>query len=117
MKRIWTWIITLGMILIAIGVLMPIMGYGMELCRWIYGAGAVLSLIGRIMTPYRGNNMRVKRLHRIEIWSSVFFCAATFFMFYQTAGARDWLAFTLAGGAVLVYTSIMIPRAEKNRSN
>lgn len=79
--------------------------------------GAVLSLIGRIMTPYRGHNMRVKRLHRIEIWSSVFFCAATFFMFYQTAGARDWLAFTLAGGAVLVYTSIMIPRAEKNRSN
>ncbi|MFG6381027.1 MAG: hypothetical protein K1V87_02845 [Muribaculum sp.] len=117
MKRLWTWIITVGMILIAIGVLMPVMGYGMELCRWIYGAGAVLTLAGRIMTPYRGDNLRVKRLCRIEVWSSVFFCAGAFFMFYQGGSGRDWLAFTLAGGAVLIYTSIMIPRAEKNRSN
>ena len=67
-------------------------------------------LIGRIFSSYKGDNLRLKRLYRIESWSAIFFCVAVFFMFYERAGARDWLAFTLAGGAIQIYTSIMIPR-------
>ena len=33
-------------------------------------------------------------------------------MFYDPTTARDWLAFTLAGGIIQIYTSIMIPRVE-----
>ena len=38
-------------------------------------------------------------------------------MFYEAAGPRDWIAFTLAGGAIQIYTSIMIPRtiAKENK--
>ena len=46
---------------------------------------------------------------RMEAWSSVMFCAGAFFLFYGTA-PRDWIAFTLAGGLIIVFTSWRIPR-------
>lgn len=109
---IFLWCITLGMILIAIGTVMPliVMDPSSETFKYIYGVGAILLLIGRLFTPYKGNHIRLKRLYRIETWSAIFFCVALFFMFYEGANARDWLAFTLAGGAIQIYTSIMIPR-------
>lgn len=109
-KKIISWAITAGMLLIAAGVLMPLLGYSIEVYRWIFSAGALITLIGRIMNRYDGNVLRVKRLYRIEVWSSIFFCAAAFFMFYPYGAGRDWFAFILAGGLILVYTSIMIPR-------
>ncbi len=105
------WVITISMLMIVIATLMPILFPGNIIYKYIYAAGAAMLLIGRILTPYRGDIFRVKRLYRIEFWSAMFFCAATFFLFYEGAQATDWLAFTLAGGALQVYTSIMIPRA------
>lgn len=102
-----------GLILVCIGVLMPIAGLGFVVARWIFAAGALMSLIGRFMNQYHGKSLRIKRLYRIEMWSSIFFCVAAFFMFYRGAGPTDWLAFTIAGGLILVYTSIMIPRIAK----
>lgn len=67
-------------------------------------------LVARIMNRYTGQILRVKRLYRIETWSALFFCVATFFLFYSSDSSRDWLAFTLAGGVLQVFTSIMIPR-------
>lgn len=109
-----TWIVTAGLLLIMAGVLLPILGKAPGLYRWIYAAGAVLSLAGRLCVKVPANApLRVKRLMRIETWSSIFFCAAAAFMFWPGAGNSDWLAFTLAGGAILIYTSIMIPRAAR----
>ena len=105
------WFITIGMLLIAGGTVMPLlMQDGSDLFKYVYGGGATMLLIGRLFTSYKGDNVRLKRLYRIESWSAIFFCVAVFFMFYEGAGARDWLAFTLAGGAIQIYTSIMIPR-------
>ena len=33
---------------------------------YVFTAGAVLLLIARIFTPYRGSDLRLKRLHRID---------------------------------------------------
>ena len=109
------WLVTFGLLLIVVGMLLPLLEIPITTTRWIYAAGAVITLVGRIITRYKGDNLRVTRLSRIEIWSSIFFCVATFFMFYPGAGNTDWLAFTLAGGVILIYTSIMIPRALKNK--
>ena len=110
-KSIFLWLITIGMLLIAAGTVMPLLTQGgSDLFKYIYGSGAVMLLIGRLFSSYNGDNIRIKRLYRIETWSAIFFCVAVFFMFYEGAGARDWLAFTLAGGAIQIYTSIMIPR-------
>lgn len=109
---IFLWFITVGMLLIAVGTVMPLFAQDAmnETFKYVYGVGAVLLLIGRLFSNYKGDNIRLKRLYRIESWSAIFFCVAVFFMFYERAGARDWLAFTLAGGAIQVYTSLMIPR-------
>lgn len=104
-------IITAALLLIVAGTFMPIFNYLQgSVYRYVYTAGAALLLIGRLFSPYTGKVMRIKRLTRIEAWSAIFFCVAAFFMFYEPRAARDWLAFTLAGGAIQVYTSIMIPR-------
>lgn len=100
---------TIGLLLIVAGTLMPLFGVT-EVYRWIYAAGALLLLLSRIFSPYTGSVIRIKRLYRIEAWSALFFCVAAFFMFYQPGIMRDWLAFTLAGGVIQIYTSIMIPR-------
>lgn len=107
---------TLGMLLIVAGTLSPLLGGHVSLYRWIYGAGALILLIIRIFTPYTGKALRLKRLYRIESWAALFFCVAAFFMFYQPGIMRDWLVFTLAGGAIQIYTSIMIPLVVKKES-
>ncbi len=104
------WLISFSMILIAAGTLLPLLNIGTGVFKYLYGFGAVGLLIGRLFSPYKGYVLRVKRLSRIESWSAIFFCAATFFMFYKSAGPTDWIAFTLAGAVLQIYTSIMIPR-------
>lgn len=111
-SNILTCIVTVGMVLIVIGVLMPVLGYPILVSRWIFCSGAALNLIGRVLVRYKGENIRIKRLFRLEFWSAVFFCVSGFFQFYSPA-MSDWLAFTLTGGAILVYTSIMIPKLSK----
>lgn len=102
------WGITVGLLLIVAGTLMPLCG-STEVYRWIFGTGTLILLVSRIFAPYTGEVTRIKRLYRIESWSALFFCVATFFMFYGHGTMRDWLAFTMAGGAVQIYASIMIP--------
>ncbi|MCC8071956.1 MAG: hypothetical protein LIO90_09170 [Bacteroidales bacterium] len=107
-----SWLAIFGLLLVGSGTLMPLLNFGIPYNKYIYCTGAVALLVGRIAAPYRGSSMRVKRLSRIEFWSAVIFCVAGFFMFYEPAGVRDWLAFTLAGAVLQVYSSLMIPRAE-----
>lgn len=115
-SKIWILVMTIGMLLIVAGTVMPIWRLDNDVYKYIYSVGAVMLLVSRLFNPYKGENIRLKRLVRIESWSAIFFCVAAFFMFYDQTSARDWLAFTLAGGVIQVYTSIMIPREEmKNR--
>ena len=104
------WLVTAGMMLIFAGMLLPLLGVDIKTMRWIFAAGALINVAGRLFSPYKGDSLRVRRLHRIESWSGIFFCVGAFFLFYPGAGPSDWLAFTLAGGAIVIYTSIMIPR-------
>lgn len=108
---------TIGLLLIVVGAVIPIFlaansGYTQmpQYYKFIYAAGALLLLTARILYRYTGVVLRVRRLYRIEMWSALFFCVATFFLFYQPNQSRDWIAFTLAGGILQLFTSIMIPR-------
>lgn len=116
-KQFWLVLSTVGLLLIVVGAFLPILQHDTTIAqmpptfRYIYAAGAVLLLVSRLFSPYKGTDIRVKRLYRIEAWSSIFFCVGAFFLFYDTTSSRDWLAFTLAGGAIQIYASVMIPRA------
>lgn len=83
-----------------------------EVYKYVYAAGALLMLAVRLFTPYRGANLKLKRWHRIEAWSAIFFCVAAAFLFIPHATLRDWLAFTLAGAVLQIITSLAIPRLE-----
>lgn len=109
---------TLGLLLIVVGTLIPLFfGAGQnyvdlpQYYKYIYGGGAVILIIARVMNKYTGCDLRVRRLYRIEAWSAIFFCVAAFFLFYEPYNSRNWLAFTMAGGVLQLITSIMIPRA------
>lgn len=115
-KKIWIILMTIAMLLIVAGTVIPIFRLNTPVYKYVYATGAVLLLISRLFSPYKGKIDRIRRLYRIESWSAIFFCVAAFFMFYEPNSARDWLAFTLAGGAIQIYTSIMIPRVMAKES-
>lgn len=109
------WIVNAGLLLVMAGTALPLLRTGADWFRYIYCAGAVLALIGWIIRKPLGKDapMRARRLSRLEVWSAIMFCVGGFFMFYNSGGPgrMDWLAFTLAGGAIQIYTSIMLPKA------
>lgn len=121
--RIWVILSTLGLLAIVAGIVMPIITTFMaqrandlyslthtsQTYKYVYASGAVVLLVSKLMSPYTGSVRRLRRLMQLEAWSSVFFCVAAFFMFYESDTTRDWIAFTLAGGAVMAYTSILQP--------
>ncbi len=111
--RPWTVImVTIGLLAIVVATVVPLVSGGFDVMwyRYLYAAGAALTLVGRLFAPYTGKHPRMKRLYRLESWSSIFFCVAAFFMFYDPMHNRDWLAFTLAGGAVQIISTILSTR-------
>lgn len=114
---VWSVLATIGLLLIAAGTLIPILNGNDTLYRdipatfkYVYSAGVAVLLVARLFNRYKGKVLRLKRLHRIEIWSALFFAVAAFFLFYEKDTTSNWLAFTMAGAAIQVYTSFMIPR-------
>lgn len=104
-----------GMVLILVGVMLPLFqGPTGMLYRYIFAVGAGLNLAGRLFQPYNGPILRVKRLVRIEFWGSLFFCVGAYFMF-DDPNPRNWIVFILAGGAIMAYSSIMIPIAQRKK--
>lgn len=114
------WIVNIGLLLVMTGTALPLLRIGADWFRYIYCAGAVLALLGWIIRKPLGKDapMRARRLSRMEAWSAIMFCAGGFFMFYNAGGTgrMDWIAFTLAGGAIQIYTSIMLPKALAGKS-
>ena len=105
----WLWVMNIGLLLILTGTAIPLLqaSFDNNLFRYLFSAGAALAFIGRLIAPsYKGSVLRVRRLARIELWSCVAFCVGAFFMWY-TPERLDWLAFTLAGGVLQIYSSLM----------
>ncbi len=80
---------------------------------YVYAAGAVILLVARLMRRYRTNDERLRRLYRLERWAPVIFIVAVGLLFYNPTILRDWLAFTLAGAIVQIYTGFAIPARQK----
>lgn len=107
----------LGLIVILSAAALPFFHLSRQLTAWIYGAGAAIILIGKFMSTVPPNApLRLRRLLRMEIWTALIFVAGAVFLFLPQAGGNDWIAFTLAGGLLTIYTSIMIPRESRKGS-
>ncbi len=104
-------LVTVGLLAVMVASALPLLHIGVGIFGYIYAAGAALLLVGRFMSqPGKGEPLRVRRLGRMEIWTALVFVAGAVFIFLPQASGRDWIAFTLAGGVLTLYTSIMLPR-------
>lgn len=115
MKR---YIPVIGLFVILVAAALPFFHLPREVSAWTYAVGSVTLLAGRFLNPApKGADIRLRRLFRMEIWAALVFVAGAVFLFLPVkpgAGAgNDWLAFTIAGGVLTVYTSIMIPREQR----
>ena len=107
-----------GMILMIVMAVTPLLvnhQLNMEWMRWIFIAGALIVLVGRLIDIYRGPSLRLKRLHVILVFSALLYCASGSMMFIFQ-GTNNWIAFLLAGVMVQLYASWMIDREQsKNK--
>lgn len=124
-RRVST-IVGAGMLLVVAGLLLPlcylfdtdIISY----FKWVFAAGALLCLGGRcVNVSAPGESVRLRRLYRLEFWSSVCFAIAAFFWFWNEnkfnglpvetgslAILRDTILFSMAGALIQVITSWLI---------
>lgn len=99
-----------GLLMIMIAAALPLLRLARGWFGWLYAAGALLLLAGRIIAPgIKDAPLRLRRLLRMEIWTALIFGAGAVFTLIPHIG-NDWLAFTMAGGVLTIYTSIMITR-------
>lgn len=123
---------TFGLILICVALVSPFTNpanmYLLSIFRWIYGAGALIYLIARLVDvtdPY--DSLRLRRLRRLEFWAGVAFGIATFFWFYtqhhlgENAGMlavmRTTILFTLVGAIIQIIASWLIYTQTKKEVN
>lgn len=102
---------TVGFLMIAAAMVVPLVEGPLYTGQWykfVYAAGAVVMFVCSLLTPYRGNDFKLKRLYRIQSWGTIMFCAAAFFLFWPDANLRDWIAFTLAGAVIRAYSNFAI---------
>lgn len=108
---------TIGLLLIVVGTALPLLLIEGDYFKYIYATGALLLFVGRLMAPVVPKTwpLRLRRMIRLETWSAIIFIVAVVMMFMPPTlvGARDWIAFTMAGGIIQAYTSIMIPRMQR----
>ncbi|MBQ8423786.1 MAG: hypothetical protein IJY36_05960 [Coprobacter sp.] len=81
-----------------------------HLPAYLLAAGAVGMFVARVTRKYRGDNVRLRRLYRQELFSSVIFLAAAALMYWR--GGVDWVVLFIMGTVLQIYTSIIIPREE-----
>lgn len=107
-------LVIVGLIIMIVMAIIPLqtsVHVDMESIRWIFTAGALIVLTGRLIDLYRGPSLRLRRLHMILVFSALLYCASASMLFiYQ--GTNNWIAFLLAGIVIQLYASWMIDREQ-----
>ena len=123
---------TFGLILVAVGLLAPFTDMTnaayFRFFKWIYGAGALIFTVARIVgSSDPDESMRIRRLRRLEFWAGVALCMGTFFWFYNEdrysflldnnvgmmTALRETIYFTLAGAVIQVFAVFSLSRRLK----
>ncbi|MDE7410790.1 MAG: hypothetical protein K2M94_01975 [Paramuribaculum sp.] len=108
------WAFNAGLLLVLIGTALPLLKVDSAAGSYLFCIGAVCAFLGRIFRKAdKTLPLRARRLMRMEVWATVVFCVGGVFRLFPQwgYGANDWLAFALAGGVLIVYATLMLPRA------
>ena len=94
--------------------LVPIFAGNTPWSRYVFAAGAVLTLIAQVLMPAPDSTLRVRRLARINVWAAVLYCVAAACLFINDAAMqRSWIAFLLAGAVIQIYATLMLAKLTK----
>lgn len=96
---------SIGLLIIAVALIVPLASGGFDrhiYYKYVYTAGAAITLLAALFNPNTATDLRERRWHRFEAWSAIFFCAGAAFQFIDGTSPRDWLAFTLAGAVIRI---------------
>lgn len=109
--------VNIGLLAILAALAFPLLHIDAQVTRIVFTVSTGIYVVGRLLAyPYGETfNVRVKRLLHIEVVSALMFLLATFFFWYRPATGTDWVAFTLAGAILVIYTSIALPRAKAGK--
>ena len=108
-------LVLLGLLLMLVMAVLPLFLHhleGKESMCWTYAAGAFIVLAARLIGYDNDGSLRVKRLHRILIFSGLLYCASASVMFIPDM-SKNWIAFLLAGLVLQIYASWMIDKEVK----
>lgn len=123
---------TFGLILMLVALVGPFTDpwstESLKVFRWIYGAGALIFLIARLVdVSDPSESLRLKRLRRMEFWAGVSFGIACGFWFYnqhhlgESAGVlaimQTTILFTLVGAIIQIISSWLIWSQSKKDLN
>ncbi len=118
-SRILGIVLSVAMLMIMIPVLLNLLLFRQPWLNFVFAAGAIGTLVVRILDKYPGSNLRIKRLYRISQVSAFCYCLSAFLKFsaecyfFPYASGYDWLGFLMAGAALQIYTAFMIGHEEK----
>lgn len=102
-------IIMVALILMLVMAALPLFDINEEWMRWAYAAGAGVIFVMRLTQRYSGENLRIKRLYRLNIVAAMMFCASAALTFFSV-GTGDWIALLMAGAVMQLYVSFMIDK-------
>lgn len=120
-----------GLLLICVALVAPLTAPAntemLTVFRWIYGSGALIYLVARLVDVNAADEpLRLRRLRRMEFWAGIAFGFATAFWFYEAhrlgenAGAlavlQNTILFTLVGALIQIVASWMIYSQQKKGS-
>lgn len=108
-------ILMAGLLVITAMALLPLLNIQQEWMRWAFAAGALMVLVVRVLQRYDCDNLRIRRLYRINIISALLFCASAVMFWYkgQTEWSTNWVAFLMAGAALMMYVSFAIDHEQR----
>ena len=109
--------LSVAMILLLVTAFLPLISISNEWLRYTFALGAILAVIVRLLqrVMYRKDKslgLRVRRLLHLEFWSSLSYVVSAYFLVSDPYHS-DWLAFLLIGAVIQIYTSFMVPYADK----
>ncbi len=116
-NKLFSVILTVSMITLLVTAILPLLMINWIGTPIVFAIAAAGTFVSRIFTSYEGDNFRLKRLHRIELVSTICYMVSAFFLFFPQNSTRDWLAFLTVGAILQVYTSFMISYVESKDSS
>lgn len=112
-------LLAVGMIVLLVTAVMPLVGMYFAWVKYVYAAGALLTLVARMLERYTGKSITLRRLYRIQTVSALCYCASAAVLCIslgEYVSEKDWLAFLMAGAVLQIYSSWRIQSEERKES-